>query len=222
MNKSKALLSVFVVASVGEIFSVIGDFQTSFIFKPTILISLIGYYLSATPQRNNSFLLALFFCWVGDVLLMFSGELFFIFGLVSFLIGHLFFIFSFRQLVWARESGLLPTQIVRYVFPILLAGTGLMFVLYPVLGDMKMPVMVYSIILMLMVSYALLRVGRTNRTSFTWVFIGALFFMLSDSLLAINKFYASFYMASLAIIATYIIAQFMIVKGILLHPETSA
>ena len=112
---------------------------------------------------------------------------------------------------------MLPTQKVRLLFPILLAGTGLMVVLYPVLGNMKIPVMVYSIVLMLMAAYALLRVGRTSRASFVWVFIGALLFMISDSLLAINKFYSAFAFANVAVMMTYINAQFMIVRGVLTH-----
>ena len=221
MKKQQIFLFGFITVSLGDIVSLIGDFQAHYIFKPAIMLMLIGYYFSMVAQRNTSFVRALFFCWVGDFVLMFAeqDELFFMLGLVAFLIGHLFYIFSFGQLVWEREGGLLPTQKVRYVFPILLAGTGLMVLLYPVLGAMKIPVMVYSIVLMLMASYALLRVGRTSRSSFSWVFIGALFFMLSDSLLAINKFYSGFYMASIAVMVTYLTAQFMIVKGVLLHPE---
>ncbi len=224
MKRSRWFLLAFMVVSLGEIISIIGDFPSHYIFKTAIMLTLIGYYLSEASPRNASFIRALFFCWTGDFLLMFTGqdELFFILGLVAFLIGHLFYIFSFRQMVWEQESHLLATQKVRYVFPVLLAGTGLMVVLYPVLGNLRMPVMIYSIILMLMVSYALLRIGRTTRTSFGWVLAGAIFFMLSDSLLAINKFYSAFYLASLAVMATYIIAQFMIVKGVLLHPEKNS
>jgi uncharacterized membrane protein YhhN len=221
MKKHHVYLIIFLVASLGDIISLAADFNVRYLFKPAIIPSLVGYYLSITNQRNAIFLRALFFCWVGDFVLMFADQdqLYFIIGLIAFLIGHLFYIFSFRQLVWQQESTVLPTQKIRYTFPILLAGTGLMVVLYPVLGDLRMPVMLYAIILMLMVTYALFRIGRTTRSSFSWVFIGAILFMLSDSLLAINKFYSSFYMASIFIMVTYIAAQYMIVKGTLLHQE---
>lgn len=214
-------LYAFWIASLGEIISIFGGFQAHYFFKPAIVFALMGYYVLTADQRNNTFLTGLFFGWIGDVLLMFTdrGEIFFIFGLVAFLIGHLFYIFSFRQLTWDRESNLLPTQKVRYIFPILLVGTGLMVILYPNLGDMKMPVMVYDIVIMLMASYALLRVGRTSQSSFGFVLTGALLFMVSDSLLAINKFYSPFYMASIGIMGTYIAAQFMLVRGVLIHPD---
>jgi uncharacterized membrane protein YhhN len=219
VTRSKFFIVAFAVAVFGEIISLLGEYPSHFIFKPAIMLTLIGYYLSEAEVRNGTFLRALFFCWAGDCLLMFThrSEWFFILGLIAFLIGHLYYIFTFRQIVWEQESQMLPTQKVRLLFPILLAGTGLMVVLYPVLGNMKVPVLFYSIVLMLMVAYALLRVGRTSRQSFTWVFVGALFFMISDSLLAINKFYSVFRFANLAVMGTYIIAQFMIVKGILVH-----
>lgn len=224
MKRPNIFLGAFAVASVGEIISLLGDYQAHFFFKPTIMLALIGYYLSEVEVKNGTFLRALFFCWAGDCLLMFThlSEWFFVLGLLAFLIGHLFYIFTFRQIVWEHESQMLPTQKVRLLFPILLAGTGLMVVLYPVLGNMKIPVLFYSIVLMLMVAYALLRVGRTSRTSFVWVFIGALLFMISDSVLAVNKFYSAFAFANVVVMVTYISAQFMIVKGVIenrLTPE---
>ena len=217
MSKSKILLGIFLIASLGDLVSILSQFDVRYFFKPLIIPALIGYYFQETSSRNFTFVRALMFCWVGDFVLLFDGNIYFMAGLCAFLIGHLFFIFSFRQLVWEKESTLLPTQRVRYTFPILLAGTGLMVILYPVLGDLRMPVMIYSIVLMLMVSYALFRLTRTSKRSFTLVFIGAVTFMLSDSLLAIDKFYTSFFMASFLVMITYVTAQFMIVRGVLMH-----
>jgi uncharacterized membrane protein YhhN len=220
MKKSTAFLILFLVASLGDIASILGEFNTRYVFKPVILIALIGYYLAQTSERNRTFLAALFFCWVGDVMLMFEGELFFMLGLVAFLIGHVFYIFSFRQFSWSTGVALLPTQKVRYAFPIILAGTGLLVVLFPKLGALQIPVTVYAIVLMLMAINALFRLGHTNQASFAWVFMGALLFMISDSALAFNKFHTQFVGASFMIMLTYIGAQAMIVQGILKHQNT--
>ena len=48
-----------------------------------------------------------------------------------------------------------------------------------------------------------------------WVLIGAVFFVTSDSILAINKFYCPVPNPLLWIMSTYLIAQFCLVKGIL-------
>jgi len=218
MSKVKVFLIGFLITSLGELISVINNFQAHYIFKPLIVPMLIGYYFFSTDSKNINFIRALFFCWVGDFLLMFgSDEIYFMLGLVAFLIGHIYYILSFRQLVSGQPSTLLPTQRLRYTFPIFLAGTGLIVILYPGLGPLKIPVIIYATVLMIMVSFALYRTGRTNKSSFVFVFAGAIFFMISDSLLALNKFYSSFALASLAVMSTYILAQYLIVKGALAH-----
>jgi len=221
MSKARFFLIGFLIVSIGELISVTNNFQAHYIFKPCIMLMLVGYYLSSATERNSTFLRALFFCWAGDFILMFSGqdELYFMLGLIAFLVGHIFYIFSFRQIIWDQPSTLLPTQKARYVFPVFLAGTGLIVILYPGLGALKIPVIIYSIVLMVMVSSAQLRTTRTSLSSFIWVFIGAIFFMISDSLLAINKFYSNFPLASLAIMGSYVAAQYMIVRGVLAHPS---
>ena len=102
-------------------------------------------------------------------------------------------------------------------FPIVLAGTGLITVLFPTLGPLKIPVLVYSLVLVGMVMTALFRYGRTSPESFWKVFMGAVLFMTSDSLLAINKFYTPLPYAGLLIMLTYISAQYLIVEGIVKH-----
>ena len=87
--------------------------------------------------------------------------------------------------------------------------------LIPSLGDLKFPVGIYAMTLSLMLI-------ETLKGSFNWsdkskyiVLIGAIFFVTSDSILAINKFYTAISNASFWIMITYLIAQFCIVKGIL-------
>jgi uncharacterized membrane protein YhhN len=141
-------------------------------------------------------------------------------GLGAFLIGHLLYILCYRHFRWAEKANeLLGPQKVRFSFPIVLAGTGLVVILYPSLGDLKIPVLIYARVLTLMALNALFRYGRTTTKSFLFVFMGAVLFMLSDSLLAINKFYASFSSAGAMIMMTYCTAQFLIVEGISLHEK---
>ena len=144
--------------------------------------------------------------------------MFFLLGLVSFLIGHVLYILSFHHFRWSDKSReLLGTQKVRFALPVILAGTGLVIILYLSLGDLKIPVMTYALILTLMVLNAMFRFGRTTSVSFWFAFAGAVLFMLSDSLLAINKFMMPLAQADILIMLTYITAQYFIVEGILRH-----
>jgi uncharacterized membrane protein YhhN len=63
------------------------------------------------------------------------------------------------------------------------------------------------------------RFGKTSKESFLYLLGGAIIFIISDSLLAINKFYSNFEQADLLIMLTYITGQFLIVKGIILFVE---
>jgi uncharacterized membrane protein YhhN len=214
-------LFVFLLASSVEIASqFFGWTEIRFMAKPLIMLGLIGHYYFQSPNRSFFFVMALVFCWLGDVLLLFQGELYFMLGLGAFLIGHLLYILCYRHFRWAEKANeLLGPQKVRFSFPIVLAGTGLVVILYPSLGDLKIPVMIYALVLTLMALNALFRYGRTTTKSFLFVFMGAVLFMLSDSLLAINKFYASFSSAGAMIMMTYCVAQFLIVEGISLHEK---
>lgn len=221
MKRPAIFLFLFAVTGVTDLLAL--TLQVSlihFIAKPLIMLFLIGFYLSVATNRSMTFVPALFFCWAGDVLLLFptKGEVYFILGLVAFLAGHVLYILSYREFRWVdKQNELLSTQKIRFSFPIVLAGTGLVVVLFPTLGGLRIPVLFYAVVLMLMVMTALFRYGRTSVASFWLVFAGAALFMTSDSLLAINKFYSSFPYSGPAVMLTYILAQLMIVRGAINH-----
>jgi uncharacterized membrane protein YhhN len=67
---------------------------------------------------------------------------------------------------------------------------------------------------------AVMRKGRTVDKSFIMVYSGALLFIMSDAMIAINKFLNPLVQARLLIMSTYIAAQLLIVKGILVHEHS--
>lgn len=220
--KKIALIAFAIVSLVVLVTTVTEATFVHLIAKPLIMITLGWYYISATTSedRNRSVLVAIFFSLAGDTLLMFTGrdEMFFILGLAAFLIAHIFYIFSYRQHKNASTPDELQgVQRIRLAFPIVLAGSGLVVVLYPALGGMKVPVLLYALTIVIMVLNALFRFGRTQSPSFWMVFAGAVLFMISDSLIAINKFMAPVSSASFLIMSTYIAGQFFIVEGLVRH-----
>ena len=217
---AKGFLIVFVLAAVVQLLaSLAGWTLVDDISKCMLLPALCGYYV-ASGSRSIVFVGALFFCWVGDVLLIFQQreEMFFIGGLAAFLAGHVLYIVAYRQhRSEDRTFELLNTQKIRFALPVLLAATGLFTVLLPMLGGLTVPVLLYTIVIALMVMNAIFRYGRTNPSSFWLVFGGALLFMVSDSILALNKFLSPIPLAGFWIMLTYLSAQFLIVEGIRRH-----
>lgn len=189
--------------------------------KPLIIPFLAAYYVAGTvPYRSKPLYIALLFCWIGDVSLMFVSlnEIWFMIGLVAFLLGHLFYILTYRQhRSESSEAELMPFQKMRFSLPVVLAGTGLVTILFPVLGGLKIPVIIYATTIIVMVMNAIFRFGRTNNKSFWFVMLGAILFMVSDSVLAINKFLGAIEMGGVYIMLTYISAQYFIVEGLRRH-----
>jgi uncharacterized membrane protein YhhN len=219
----KMALVLYIVATVGVLGAELIQVQwLHMVCKPFLMISLLLYYLFSTDPVNRSrpLVLAIVFSFAGDVMLM--CPTYFIEGLVAFLIAHVLYIFSYRQLQHDETiNALQGLQRIRLAFPIVLAGTGLVVILYPALGDLKIPVIIYALILTVMVLNALFRFGRTSTTSFWMVFGGAVLFMISDSLLAVNKFLLPSPWGGFFIMLSYVLAQFLIVEGSLKHLHES-
>jgi len=198
-----------------------------FVTKPLIMLSLLVYYLTGKSEKSNllTYLMigAIIFSWLGDVILMLQAynEVLFLFGLGSFLIAHLFYIFVYRKTVGDQDSAesksFIRTRIVFLIF----VGLALLYMLFPTLEDMLFPVAIYTMVIITMAIAAVMRKGRTTDKSFIMVYSGALLFVMSDAMIAIDKFLNPLVQARLLIMATYIAAQLLIVKGILLHENST-
>jgi len=208
------ILYLFVLAA--DLFAVYNGNETfRYITKPLLMPLLIVFFIFETKGLASSLkkwiILALGFSCAGDVLLMFesmNGN-FFIFGLVAFLIAHIFYILFFENVI--RKEGLSKNY--WWFLPVIIYYVSLVYILSPHLGDMKLPVRIYGIV----ISYMLIQALQTGRIkdfgAATLMIGGAVLFITSDSLLAINKFYDSFEYAGIAIMLTYGIAQLLITLG---------
>ncbi len=194
---------------------VLGDFH--YIVKPAIVISLLLYYGIKTELKGRfakRIFIGLIFSLIGDVFLMFNDvePNFFIFGLVAFLLAHLSYIRAFYlDYKWAPSIEKNFTRIAIAIFGVFCIG----FYLYlrPHLDDLKIPVMIYAFVISLMAVMAGNRKGRVNTLSFNLIFYGAILFLISDSLLAYNKFVTPNKFAGIGIMSTYMLAQFFITIG---------
>lgn len=182
--------------------------------KPLLIPVLIAFLLSSTysSRPRNLLGVALLFSFLGDVFLLFEykNPALFIPGLLSFLFTHILYIVYFISIKPARPS-LLKTA--GWLWPaVLLYAAGLLYLLLPKLGNLTIPVFVYAVVIISMVLASLHVYKRVTPTTGKLFITGAIFFVISDSLLAINKFYSPIHFSFL-IILTYCIAQYLLVKG---------
>jgi uncharacterized membrane protein YhhN len=219
MKKFTLLFSLIFIAELTAVYYSWRFEWLEYITKPLILISLIGFILVSTKGISCKFkrllLIALFFSWGGDMFLMFDEQLpvLFIFGLASFLISHLLYIFAFNQTAHPPLNVPLIKKHPWIIFLLIVFGSYIFKKLQPGLGEMVVPVIVYLIAILSMFVFALNRWGKVSNPSFIWILIGAVFFILSDSILAFNKFHEHINNAHLIIMATYMFAQYAIVRG---------
>lgn len=187
------------------------------IIKPCIALSLLFLLSSFTGLKgrfHKRVFAGLIFGLAGDVFLLFASgnESYFILGLLAFLIGHTCYVSAFYlDFKSAPELDKRGARIAIASCAVLVIS----FYLYlrPHLGHMKLPVMIYILVISMMVMMACFRNLRVNTLSFNLILIGAILFMVSDAILAFNKFIQPFYLSQVLIMASYMAAQYLITIG---------
>lgn len=231
------ILYVFFLAVIIELVGeALAHYKSSFtliyLVKPLLMpLLMVYYYQSIQLKKGQSnaihrwLLGALFFSFLGDVFLMltWSGGNLFLFGLASFLLAHIAYIFVFRSNLNTSVTSIARRKPYS-IFPIIVYTVLLITVLMNYgneeFSDMKLPVVIYAMVIMIMVMTAFNRYKRVVKQSFSLVILGAVLFMLSDSIIALNKFTSLFHshplLPRLLIMATYTIAQYLIVEGMVI------
>jgi len=152
--------------------------------------------------------MALAFSSMGDALLDLGPERFFIGGLLAFLVAHLIYILLF---VRNRARPLKPTGWqLAFVAAVLVYSVLLSQWLAPGLGALAWPVMIYVCVITVMVVSAILA-GFSK----PWVCSGVILFLISDSILAVNKFKSPVLLGGYLVWATYYLGQYGIAMGFL-------
>lgn len=220
MKKQFLLVALYFIIAIAELASHWFNLSTlHFVCKPLLLIVLLLYFsisVKGIQTKTTRFIqVGLVFSWIGDVSLMFveHNQLYFMGGLGAFLATHIFYIAAFAQSVKGSTSYIRKRPLAA--LPFVIIGAFLFYTLYPSLGGMKIPVLLYTLIITTMVVFALNRNEKVSIKSFRLVYYGAIAFMISDVVLAINKFLMPVENADIIIMATYILAQYLIVEGML-------
>lgn len=180
-----------------------------YVFKPltTALILLLAATApAASPFYRDAVLAGLAFSLLGDVFLMLPKDRF-IPGLVSFLIAHVWYLVAFTAGT-GFHTAVLP------LIPYLVGGIALMIVLWPHLGKMRGPVLIYAAVIVAMGWQATARWEGLGGTGPLLAALGATLFILSDAALALNRFARPFPAAQALILATYYVAQWLIARSV--------
>ncbi len=218
-------LVLFFIITAADIFAIATDNEDLRWFtKIFIAPLLIGYIITSVTLIKTVLykwiIAALVFSFAGDLLLMLepNGSIFFILGLISFLLAHICYIdfFNVVKLKSEIKTNWIIIGLVAVYYAVLI------FYLFPHLGTMKIPVIIYGAVISCMLALALHLPGIKFKKAGRSLMMGAILFVASDTLLAINKFYAPFEYAGILIMTTYAFAQLLIVMGAVIYIRRSS
>jgi len=185
-----------------------------FAFKPLTTALIGGLAVLPAPAFGGRYgwavLTGLLFSLAGDVFLMLPKDRFRE-GLAAFLLAHLCYLFAFTS----------DTSFLAAYWPFscwLILGAALLRFLWPgIPPGLRAPVVVYVLILLCMAAQANTRAIRLPGPSSLLASAGATLFVVSDGLLALDRFRTRFRSARALVQITYFVAQWLIAASVTLY-----
>lgn len=178
--------------------------------KPLLMPLLLLFYVLNGKQLDLLIVWALAAAFFGDLFLMWSEKkLLLLAGIVAFLLGHIFYIAAFMDSSRPGEF---------WLFSLLYLGAGTVIGsnLFKSVKDMRIPIGIYMIVILLMSFIMLARFNTVPFLAFLLPFLESLLFLISDSLLAFDMFTDKKQTNHAGIMYTYILAQALIVFGVVI------
>lgn len=191
-----------------------------YVAKPATMLALLWWIWQSAGWGGSMlwFTLGAVLCLAGDVFLMVPRDMF-IFGLLAFLLGHVFYVIGLNDIApyinwWGAILIVILGLYLWWLYPKLAGGLS-------VKGkkSLKIPVLIYSLVISAMVYSALMTWTRSGWTTIAalLVSIGAVLFYASDSMLAWDRFLNPLSHARLRVMTTYHLGQIGIILGAMLH-----
>ena len=177
-----------------------------YLLKPlsTLLVIVVCMLSLLRPTAQPAFTLPIALGLVlalgGDVALMFESKRAFLVGLVLFLLTHVVYSVAFTVPNGFHAADIIAGAVLLGI------GMAIFFYLRPGLGSIKVPVLLYILVTCFMVNRAISTFwGDAFTTSQAWLMaLGAIFFMLSDIVLAVNRFHHPVKAHRLSLLAYYL------------------
>jgi uncharacterized membrane protein YhhN len=157
----------------------------------------------------------LYASWIGDIVISYAdiGDIYFLGGIFAFFVAQVGYIFLFKNSIRIHPQNR-GYHVSAWTAQFIALGVFLVLLL-PKLGYLTVPILVYAAAISLMLVLAIKGWAHWPIDAANWVVAGAASFVVSDLLLALNRFYTPIPHAQLGVMATYAFAQGALVYGLI-------
>jgi uncharacterized membrane protein YhhN len=209
--RSKSALILGSLVALAVLLSIAGNLLAHpwlhFLFTPLATILILSLALSNWLSFHKTYAawisLGLFFSLLGDIALLRPAQ-YFLLGLIAFLCAHIAYLSAFTR------NARFPARFSIWLLYLAIAASLYFFLLPALPSALKLSVAAYAIVLTSMGGQAMGRYIVRGSSTARLAAIGALFFILSDGLLSIDRFRSPLPYASLLILVPYFLGQWLI------------
>ncbi|SIT09815.1 lysoplasmalogenase [Belliella pelovolcani] len=228
MKGNKLYNTIFIIVSAVSISFLfmdlnIGFYVTKPLIVPVLLVFLFLKFKEIQHPLIPLLMVATFFSFLGDIFLMITLEeaLFKLLGICTFIIAQASYgvlyaisikhknkkIISWKQR-WPEALALIIT----------LSATGFV---YPSLGDFVVPGVIYALVTVFTIIFALNRRFYVSKKSYTVTLMGVFSFFMSDALMGDDLFFTRNFTLALVMIF-YVIGHYFVINGMMMQIEKEA
>lgn len=198
----------FLVVALDSLGIILDEETLRYIFKPLIFPVLAMVYIISVSKIKKLYLAALFFSFLGDIFLLNHSNLFFMFGLTSFLVMQLIYILIVNQDI---SSYKIRNLIVASI-PFIIVLVFTIFFVYKNLSEFFIPIIIYGAIISILGTLSFYNYLEKRSDTASILLLGIFIFIISNAMSAIEKFHLQNRELAIGIMLTYTIAQFLIYK----------
>lgn len=205
---TRNLTKFFFAVAFLDIIGIVTDISMlQMVSKPLIILTLIILYYFSAIRRSYWYLLALLFSLFGDIFLL-NKTNYFLLGIASFLMTQIMYSILIIKLL--NKSSIKQKLIAS--FPFIVFFSILISVLGSKLDEYFVPVIIYAVAISVFGILSLLNYQLNSTKSSRFLLVGAVLFIISDTMIALNKFQEPKLIYPVAIMITYIFAQYLIYR----------
>lgn len=186
--------------------------------KPFLLLLIIAYYVVSADKLSWLLIAALATSWLGDVLLIPSGDIWFTVGGISFMATHVLFIFVYAVNVGFSAKLLafaIPAAVIYYGI-----SAAIIHQLRPTTPKiMQIPMLFYLICNSTMNIFSLLQLVSLRSFGAAVAYAGAVLFFISDCTLFLVRYHRNkdlVFKKHFTVMLTYIVGELLITQGVLM------